>query len=107
MRSVWVVSLTIRCKLGPRPLSRPEIFSINYDSYYDCWKCKTERLNAVFQGIVEADGQTENAIRHRINVTNKTNNTKDQTVASIYNNCFCIPLDFEILEPAFLSISMV
>ena len=26
-------------------------------SYYYCWKCKTERLNAVFQGIVEADGQ--------------------------------------------------
>ena len=39
-----------------------EIISIDdYDvlySYYDCWKCKTERLNAVFQSIVEADGQT-------------------------------------------------
>ena len=67
-------------------------------SYYDCWKCKTERLNAVFQGIVEADGQTENAIKHRINATNKANNAKDQTVASIYDNRFCIPLDFEILE---------
>ena len=32
-------------------------------SYYDCWKCKTERLNAIFQGIVEADSQTENAIK--------------------------------------------
>ena len=21
-------------------------------SYYDCWKCTNERLNAVFQGIV-------------------------------------------------------
>ena len=67
-------------------------------SYYDCWKCKTKRLNAVFQGIVEADGQTENAIRHRINATNKTNDAKDQTVASIYDNRFRIPLDFEILE---------
>ena len=67
-------------------------------SYYDCWKCKTERLNAVFQGIVEADGQTENAIKHRINATDKANNAKDQTVASIYDNHFCIPLDFEILE---------
>ena len=73
----------------------------NYDifySHYDCWKCKTERLNAVFQGIVEADGQTENAIKHRINATDKANNAKDQTVASVYNNHFCIPLDFEILE---------
>ena len=67
-------------------------------SYYDCWKCKTERLNAVFQGIVEADGPTENAIKHRINATDKANNAKDQTVASIYDNRFCIPLDFEILE---------
>ena len=67
-------------------------------SYYDCWKCTTERHNAVFQGIVETDGQTENAIEHRINATDKANNAKDQTVASIYDNRFCIPLDFEILE---------
>ena len=79
-----------------------EIISIDdYDilySYYDCWKCMTERHNAVFQGIVETDGQTENAIKHRINATDKANNAKDQTVASIYDNRFCIPLDFEILE---------
>ena len=79
-----------------------EIISIDdYDvlySYYDCWKCTTERVNAVFQGIVEADGQTENAIKHRINATDKANNAKNQTVASIYDNRFCIPLDFEILE---------
>ena len=52
-----------------------EIISIDdYDvlySYYDCWKCTTERLNTVFQGIVEADGQTENAIKHRINTSDK------------------------------------
>ena len=79
-----------------------EIISINdYDilySYYDCWKCTTERHNAVSQGIVEDDGQTENAIKHRINSGDKANNAKDQTVASIYDNRFCIPLDFEILE---------
>ena len=79
-----------------------EIISIDhYDilySYYDCWKCKTERLNSVFQGMVDADGQTENAIKHRINSGDKANNAKDQTVASIYDNHFCIPLDFEILE---------
>ena len=67
-------------------------------SYIDSWKCKTERLNAVFQGIVDADGQTENAIKHRINSGDKANNAKDQIVASIYDNRFCIPLDFEILE---------
>ena len=67
-------------------------------SFYDCWKCTNERCNAIFQGIVEAEGQTENAIKHRINATDKANNAKDQTVASIYDNRFCIPLDFEILE---------
>ena len=66
--------------------------------HYDCWKCTNERLNVVFQGIVEADSQTENAIKHRINAGDKANNVKDQTVAWIYDNRFCIPLDFEILE---------
>ena len=79
-----------------------KIISIDdYDilySFYDCWKCKTERLNTVFQGIVEADSQTENAIKHRINAGDKANNAKDQTVASIFINRFCIPLDFEIFE---------
>ena len=84
-------------KLEGNEIASIDDYNVLY-SYYDCWKCKTERLNAVFQGIVEADGQTENAIRHRINSTNKTNDAKDQTVASIYDNRFCIPLDFEILE---------
>ena len=79
-----------------------EIISIvDYDilySYYDCWKTTTERRNAVFQGIVDADGQTGNAIKHRINAGDKADVAKDITVASIYDNKFCIPLDFEILE---------
>ena len=83
-----------------------EIISIDdYDllySYYDCWKCKTERLNTVFQGIVEANGQTENAIKHRINAGDKEDVANDITVASIYDNCFCIPLDFGILESSLL-----
>ena len=83
-------------------LDSNEIISIDdYDvlfSYIDSWKTATERRNAVFQGIVETDGQTENAIKHRINAGDKANNAKDQTVASIFDNKFCIPLDFEILE---------
>ena len=79
-----------------------EIISIDdYDIlylFYDCWKCKTERLNTVFQGIVEADGQTKNAIKYKINAGDKANNAKDQTVALIFDNRFFIPLDFEILE---------
>ena len=40
----------------------------------------------------------ENAIKHRINAGDKAPNAKDQTVASIFDNKFCIPLDFEILK---------
>ena len=67
-------------------------------SYYDCWKCTTERINAAFQGKVDAYGQSENAIKHRINASYKASNASDETVASIFDNKFCIPLDFEILE---------
>ena len=79
-----------------------EIISIDdYDilySYYDCWKTAAERRNAIFQGIVEANSQTENAIKHRINAKDKADVANDITVASIYDNRFCILLDFEILE---------
>ena len=79
-----------------------EIISIDncdiFYLYYNFWKSTTERRNAVFQGIVEVGGQTENYIKHRINAGDKASNTKDETVASIFDNKFCIPLDFEILE---------
>ena len=84
-------------KLEGNEIISTDDYNIVY-SFYDCWKCKTERLNAVFQGIVEDDSQREGAIKHRINAGDKANNAKDQTVASIYDNRFCIPLDFEILE---------
>ena len=64
-------------KLEGNEIISTDDYNVLY-SYYDCWKCKTERLIAVFQGIVEADGQIENAIRHRINATNKTNDAKDK-----------------------------
>ena len=45
-------------------------------SYYDC--LKTERRNVVFQGIVEVGGQTENAIKHRINAGDKGDDANDK-----------------------------
>ena len=87
-------------KLEGNEIISTDDYDILY-SYYDCWKCKTERLYAVFQGIVEASGQTENAIKHGINAGDKASNASDETVASIFDNKFCIPLDFEILESSF------
>ena len=78
-----------------------EIISIDdcdiFYSYYDCWKSTAERCNAIFQGIVEVSGQTESAIKHKINTGDKANDANDKTIASIFDNKFCIPLDFEIL----------
>ena len=86
-------------------LESNEIINIDdYDilySYYDCWKSMTERRNAVFQGIVEAGGQRENAIKHRINAGDKQDVVKNKTVASIFDSKFYIPLDFEILKSGF------
>ena len=86
-------------KLEGNEIISVDDYNILY-SYYDCWKCTTERINAVFQGIVETDGLTENFhhFKHQIDANDKTNNAKDQTLAWIFDNKFCIPLDFEILE---------
>ena len=85
-------------KLEGNEIISTDDYDIFY-SYYDCWKCTTERINNVYQGIVDDnDGQTENAIKHRINAGDKASNAKDETVASIFENRFCVPLDFEILE---------
>ena len=84
-------------KLEGNEIISTDDYDILY-SYYDSWKCTTERHNAVFQGKVETDGQTENAIKHRINAGDKASDANDETVASIFDNKFCIPLDFEILE---------
>ena len=82
-------------KLEGKEIFNIDDYNISY-SYYDCWKSTTERSNAVFQGIVEAGGQTENAIKHRINASDKADVVNDKIVASIFDNKFCIPLDVEI-----------
>ena len=43
-------------------------------------------------------GKFPDIIKHRINAGDKADVANDITVASIFNNHFCIPLDFEILE---------
>ena len=67
-------------KLKGNEITSIDKYNVLY-SYYDCWKTATERRNAIFQGIVDAESQTENAIKHQINSTDKANNAKDQTVA--------------------------
>ena len=79
-----------------------EITSIDdYDlfaCYQDLWKTKSEKRNAIQQGIISADGCTENCIKLRINAGDKsTGNARDKATADAYRNKFIIPLDFEML----------
>ena len=66
--------------------------------YRDLWKTKSEKRNAIHQGIISTDGCTENCIKLRINAGNK--DAQDKAIADAYGNKFIIPLDFEMLDSA-------
>ena len=69
--------------------------------YRDLWKTKSEKRNAIHQGIISNDGCTENCIKLRINAGNKdATNAQDKAIADAYGNKFIIPLDFEMLDSA-------
>ena len=82
-----------------------EIMSVdNYDifaCYQDLWKTKSEKRNAICQGIISTDRCTENCIKLRINAGDKNaSNAQDKAIADAYGNKFKIPLDFEMLDSA-------
>ena len=82
-----------------------EIMSVdNFDvltCYRDLWKTKSEKRNAICQGIISTDGCMENCIKLRINAADKnTSNAQDKAIADVYGNKFIIPLDFEMLDSA-------
>ena len=69
--------------------------------YRDLWKTKSEKRNAIRQGIIFTDGCTENCIKLRINAANKdATNAQDKAIADTYGNKFIIPVDFEMLDSA-------
>ena len=81
-----------------------EIMSVdNFDMfacYRDLWKTKSEKRNAIWQGIISNDGCTENCIKLRINAGDNASNAQDKTIADVYGNKFIVPLDFEMLDSA-------
>ena len=69
--------------------------------YRDLWKTKSEKGNAIRQGIISNDGCIENCIKLRRNTSDKsTGNKQDKAIADTYRNKFIIPLDFEMLDSA-------
>ena len=82
-----------------------EIMSVdNFDvltCYRDLCKTKSEKRNAIHQGIISTEGCTENCIELRINAGNKdATNAQDKAIADAYGNKFIIPLDFKMLDGA-------
>ena len=82
-----------------------EIMSIDdfdvFACYQDLWKTKSEKRNAIRQGIISTDGCMENCIKLRINAGNKdATSVQDKAIADAYGNKFVIPLDFEMLDSA-------
>ena len=82
-----------------------EIMSVDdYDvlaCYRDLWKTKSEKRNAIHQGIICTDGCMENCIKLKINAGDKNaSNVQDKAIADAYGNKFIIPLDFEMLDSA-------
>ena len=82
-----------------------EIMSVDdfdvFACYQDLWKTKSEKRNAIRQGIISNDGCMENCIKLRINAGDKsTGNAQDKAIADAYGNKFIIPLDFEMLDSA-------
>ena len=82
-----------------------EIMSIDdfdvFACYHDLWKTKSEKRNAIQQGIISTDGCTENCIKLRINAKDKSALvTQDEAIADAYENKFIIPLNFEMLDSA-------
>ena len=80
-----------------------EIMSVDdYDiftCYRDLWKTASEKKNAIHQGIISADGFTENCMKLRINATDKSALViQDKAIADTCGNKFIIPLDFEMLD---------
>ena len=83
-----------------------EILSIdNYDvfaCYQDLWKTKSEKRNAIQQGIISSDGCTSGCMKLRINAGDKSTTPppKGKAISEAYGNKFIIPLDFEMLDSA-------
>ena len=70
--------------------------------YRDLWKTKSEKKNAIHQGIISTDSDlTPNCMKLRINAGNKdATNARDKAIEDAYGNKFIIPLEFEMLDSA-------
>ena len=84
---------------------RNEILSVDDSDLFACYrdlrKTKSEKGNAIRQGIISNEGCMVNCMKLRINAKDKdATNAQDDAIAKAYENKFIIPLDFEMLDSA-------
>ena len=96
----WAIIKKLAVKFEGNEIMSVDDFNV-FACYRDLWKTKSEKRNAIRQGIISNDGCTENCIKLRINAGDKnTSNAQDKAIADAYRNKFIIPLDFEMLDSA-------
>ena len=87
-------------KFEGNEISSVDDFDI-FACYRDLWKTKSEKRNAIRQGIVSSGSCTNNCMKLRINAGDKNaGNAQDKAIADAYGNKFIMPLDFEMLDSA-------
>ena len=85
-------------KFEGNEIMRVDDFDI-FACYRDLWETKSEKRNAIRQGIISNGGCTNNCMKLRINAGGKsTGVVQDNAIANAYENKFIIPLDFEMLD---------
>lgn len=83
-------------------ISGNEILSTDHSDiihcYSDLWKTANERSDAVYQGIDTSTGYIITRLRVGAGDADASTYPDEATVARVFGNRYCIPLDFELLE---------
>ena len=96
----WAIVKKLAVKLEGNEIMSVDDYDI-FACYQDLWKTKSEKRNAIQQGIISNDRCMENCIKLRINAGDKNAlNVQEKAIADAYGNKFIIPLDFEMLDSA-------
>ena len=100
MLPAWSIILRVISKVWREWNKTIDDFDV-FACYWDLWKTKSEKRNAIHPGIISNDGCMTNCIKFRINAGDKsTGNAQDKATADVYGNKFIISLDFEMLDSA-------
>ena len=94
----WVIIKKLAVKFEGNEILGVDSFNI-FARYHDLWKAKSEKGNAVRQGIIHSGCCTENCMKLQKNASDKNaSNKQGAAIDNAYGNKFLIPLNFELLD---------